>query len=94
MSRRAASALRGFALIGFAGSAWLAAQYAVPPALGACGLEGGCNQVRACWVANAFGVPLPVLGLVGFAFLQVASMSGRGRLRRWLPMAAVAAGIA
>lgn len=63
---------RGLSLTGFAIAAYLTTVYLrdVPPL---CGTSGGCVTVQHSQYAHVAGIPLPVLGLVGYALLFVTA---------------------
>jgi uncharacterized membrane protein len=68
---------RALSLTGFAIAAYLTTVYLqdVPPL---CATSGGCVTVQHSQYAHLAGIPLPVLGLIGYAMLFVtASLPGQ-----------------
>jgi uncharacterized membrane protein len=63
---------RALSLTGFGIAAYLTTVYLqnIPPL---CGTSGGCVTVQHSQYANLGGVPLPVLGLVGYALLFITA---------------------
>jgi len=63
---------RGLSLTGFAIAAYLTTVYLrhVPPL---CGTSGGCVTVQHSPYAHVAGIPLPILGLVGYTALFVTA---------------------
>ena len=63
---------RALSLIGLGIAAYLTTVYLrdVPPL---CGASGGCVTVQHSAYAHLVGIPLPVLGLVGYALLFVTA---------------------
>jgi uncharacterized membrane protein/predicted DsbA family dithiol-disulfide isomerase len=53
--------------------------------------EGGCATVRHSALAGALGVPLPLVGLVGFLAIGIASLAP-GRWARWAQLGLSAIG--
>ncbi len=71
------------ALVGFAVSAFLLAQYMLPPSAGGCPIGGGCHVVRACQLL----VPAPVwpmLGTAGFLLVLLLSLPSAPWVQRAL----------
>jgi uncharacterized membrane protein/predicted DsbA family dithiol-disulfide isomerase len=68
------------AVAGLAASAILAVDY-LQPAPVFCSEGGGCGAVRATGFSSILGVPTPVIGLVGFLALGVASLLRGPRAR-------------
>ena len=63
---------RGLSLTGFLIAAYLTTVYLsdVPPV---CGSSGGCVTVQHSAYANIVGIPLPVLGLLGYLMLFITA---------------------
>ena len=63
---------RALSLIGFGLAAYLTTVYLqdVPPL---CGTSGGCVTVQHSQYAHLAGIPLPVLGLVGYGLLFITA---------------------
>ena len=63
---------RGLSLTGFLIAAYLTTVYLknVPPV---CGSSGGCATVQHSAYANLAGIPLPTLGLIGYAMLFITA---------------------
>ena len=66
---------RALSLIGFGLAAYLTTVYLqdVPPL---CGTSGGCVTVQHSQYAHLAGIPLPVLGLVGYGLLFITASIG------------------
>ena len=84
-------ALRVFVLIALATSAALLVDYtSFNPAF--CSPGSGCASVRASGFGFVAGVPVPLLGLLGFGLLYVLSLSASKAAKRWLTPTATAGG--
>jgi protein-disulfide isomerase len=76
------------ALVGFAVSAFLLAQYLLPPSAGGCPIGGGCHVVRACQLL----VPAPVwpmLGTAGFLLVLLLSLPSAPWAQRTLRLVSI-----
>ena len=79
-------------LVGLALSAALLGFY-VAPHSGLCGYESNCSEVVHSGYGRVLDIPLPLIGLLGFAALLLTSLSSNARCQRAMPILAGAAGI-
>jgi uncharacterized membrane protein len=79
------------AIAGVGVSAYLFWGYTVPGAELACGGSSGCETVKDSSYAHLLGIPLPVLGILGYCtLLALLVISGRPVLRPWTAYIALA----
>ena len=84
-------ALRVSVLVALATSAALLVDYtSFNPAF--CSPGSGCASVRASGFGYVAGVPVPLLGLLGFGLLYVLSLSKSAGAKRWIAPTATAGG--
>ncbi len=85
-------ALRISVLVALATSAALLVDYtSFNPAF--CSPGSGCASVRASGFGYVAGVPVPLLGLLGFGLLYVLSLSKSAGAKRWIAPTATAGGV-
>src|SRR5262245_6049305 len=59
-----------------------------------CGFRGGCDEVLASPIGHPFGIPLSLIGIIGFAGLFLLAILSDGRAGVVLLVTAVIAGVA
>lgn len=89
---RAAVAFRLLAVVGLGASA-LSLADAVADAPAFCGFDGGCDRVTDSAYGRPLGVPLPVVGVVGFAAVLGLALVGCERTARILAIVGGVAGL-
>jgi predicted DsbA family dithiol-disulfide isomerase/uncharacterized membrane protein len=79
-------------LVGLAVSSALLVDY-LRPVAAFCQAGSGCDRVRASGFGYLFGLPVPLLGLLGFAVLLTVSLRPGPGARYWTRLLASAAGV-
>lgn len=80
-------------LVGLSISLLVLVQYALPPSIGGCPIDGGCHAVRVCAVGGMDSTIWPLLGILGFLLALVLSLSARAWARRALLVVATLGGL-
>src|SRR5258706_8020742 len=58
-----------------------------------CDVGSGCDKVRASGYGSVFGVPLPLLGVLGFALLMAVSLRKSEQAHHFTRILALVAGV-